>query len=149
MGCQEAPKRTEEEEKAKRLRVLFSNGLSKIYVLVNQGKLRGYTNAGLKVFYKEELDVSLVLFNEVQVHGFRIERIFRQPQGHLLLLGVSGAGKTTLSTFVAWMDGMTVLPIKVYNKYSGEDLDEDLRRVLRRSGCKDRQRVKHDGLWLP
>ena len=35
------------------------------------------------------------------------------------------------------MDGLTVFPIKVHNKYSGEDLDEDRRRVLRRSGCKD------------
>jgi len=67
----------------------------------------------------------------------RIDRIFRQPQGHLLLIGVSGAGKTTLSRFVAWMNGLTVFQIKVHNKYSAEDFDEDLRNVLRRSGCKD------------
>ena len=100
----------------------------------------------------------------------RIDRIFRQPQGHLLLIGVSGAGKTTLSRyrwenkivvhlfkdryvfpfgimnvlycthtcfvfrFVAWMNGLTVFQIKVHNKYSAEDFDEDLRQVLRRSG---------------
>lgn len=40
-------------------------------------------------------------------------RIFRQPQGHLLLIGVSGAGKTTLSRFVAWMNGLSVYQIKV------------------------------------
>lgn len=39
----------------------------------------------------------LVLFDEVLEHVLRIDRIFRQPQGHLLLIGVSGAGKTTLS----------------------------------------------------
>jgi hypothetical protein len=27
--------------------------------------------------------------------------------------------------------------IQVHNKYTGEDFDEDLRAVLRRSGCKD------------
>ena len=85
-GCQEALERTEEEEKAKRLRILFSNGLSKNYVLMEQGELRGYTKAGLKVFYEEELDVSLMLFNEVLDRVFRIDRIFRQPPGHLLLL---------------------------------------------------------------
>ena len=26
---------------------------------------------------------------------------------------------------------------QVHNKYTGEDFDEDLRAVLRRSGCKD------------
>lgn len=42
-----------------------------------------------------------------------LHRIFRQPQGHLLLIGVSGAGKTTLSRFVAWMNGLSVYQIKV------------------------------------
>lgn len=42
-----------------------------------------------------------------------MSRIFRQPQGHLLLIGVSGAGKTTLSRFVAWMNGLSVYQIKV------------------------------------
>ena len=34
-------------------------------------------------------------------------------QGHLLLIGVSGAGKTTLSRFVAWINGLSVYQIKV------------------------------------
>uniref|UniRef100_A0A2K6TE78 Cytoplasmic dynein 1 heavy chain 1 n=1 Tax=Saimiri boliviensis boliviensis TaxID=39432 RepID=A0A2K6TE78_SAIBB len=98
---------------------------------------RDYVKARLKVFYEEELDVPLVLFNEVLDHVLRIDRIFRQPQGHLLLIGVSGAGKTTLSRFVAWMNGLSVYQIKVHRKYTGEDFDEDLRTVLRRSGCKN------------
>ena len=88
------------------------------------------------MFYEEELDVPLVLFNEVLDHVLRIDRIFRQPQGHLLLIGVSGSGKTTLSRFVAWMNGLSVFQVKVHNKYSAEDFDEDLRGVLRRSGCR-------------
>lgn len=31
----------------------------------------------------------------------------------MLLIGVSGAGKTTLSRFVAWMNGLSVYQIKV------------------------------------
>lgn len=34
---------------------------------------------------------------------------------------------------VLWL----VMIIQVHNKYTGEDFDEDLRAVLRRSGCKD------------
>lgn len=116
--------------------ILYSNWLHRDYVPVEQSELRDYVKARLKVFYEEELDVPLVLFNEVLDHVLRIDRIYRQPQGHLLLIGVSGAGKTTLSRFVAWMNGLSVFQIKVHNKYSGEDFDEDLRMVLRRSGCK-------------
>lgn len=117
--------------------ILYSNWLSKDYTPVNRDELRDYVRARLKIFYEEELDVPLVLFDEVLEHVLRIDRIFRQPQGHLLLIGVSGAGKTTLSRFVAWMNGLSIFQIKVHNKYTSEDFDEDLRSVLRRSGCKD------------
>ncbi|CAF4132742.1 unnamed protein product, partial [Rotaria sp. Silwood2] len=116
--------------------ILYSNWLSKDYLPIEQEKLREYVRARLKIFYEEELDVQLVLFNEVLDHVLRIDRVFRQPQGHVLLIGVSGSGKTTLSRFVAWINGLHVFQIKVHNKYTSQDFDEDLRTVLRRSGCK-------------
>ncbi|KAF6766456.1 dynein [Ephemerocybe angulata] len=116
--------------------ILFSNWTSKDYIPVDRELLREYTKARLRVFYEEELDVPLVLFNDVLDHVLRIDRVFRQIQGHLLLIGVSGSGKTTLSRFVAWMNGLNIFQIKVSNKYTGEDFDEDLRTVLRRAGCK-------------
>lgn len=100
-------------EKALARPILYSNWLSKDYVPVEREQLREYVKARLKVFYEEELDVPLVLFDEVLDHVLRIDRIFRQPQGHLLLIGVSGAGKTTLSRFVAWMNGLSIFQIKV------------------------------------
>ncbi|KAJ3265095.1 hypothetical protein HDU77_006529 [Chytriomyces hyalinus] len=116
--------------------ILFSNWLSKNYQLVQRDDLRDFVKARLKVFYEEELDVPLVLFNDVLDHVLRIDRVFKQMQGHLLLIGVSGSGKTTLSRFVAWMNGLSLFQIKVHNKYTAEDFDDDLRNVLRRSGCK-------------
>ncbi|KAF1993187.1 dynein heavy chain [Amniculicola lignicola CBS 123094] len=116
--------------------ILFSNWLSKNYVPVEREGLRDFVKARLKTFCEEEVDVPLILFNDVLEHVLRIDRVFRQPQGHLILIGVSGSGKTTLSRFVAWMNGLKVYQIKVHGKYSGEDFDEDLRNVLRRCGCK-------------
>ncbi|KAL9625204.1 MAG: hypothetical protein Q9160_000606 [Pyrenula sp. 1 TL-2023] len=116
--------------------ILFSNWLSKNYISVEQEQLREFVKARLRTFCEEEVDVPLVLFNDVLEHALRIDRVFRQPQGHLILIGVSGSGKTTLSRFVAWMNGLKVFQIKVHGKYSAEDFDEDLRRVLRRCGCR-------------
>ncbi|PAA89834.1 hypothetical protein BOX15_Mlig025375g2 [Macrostomum lignano] len=124
------------KQEALRRPILFSNWLTKEYGPVEREPLRDYVRARLKVFYEEELDVPLVLFNQVLEHVLRIDRVFRQPQGHLLLIGVSGAGKTTLSRFVSWINGLSVFQVKVHNKYTGEDFDEDLRSVLRRTGCK-------------
>ncbi|CAG0913348.1 unnamed protein product [Notodromas monacha] len=126
-----------DKEKALKRPILYSNWLSRDYLPVDREELRSYVKARLKVFYEEELDVPLVLFNEVLDHVLRIDRIFRQPQGHVLLIGVSGAGKTTLSRFVAWMNGISIFQVKVHNRYTAEDFDEDLRTVLRRAGCRD------------
>lgn len=127
---------TIDEQKALGGPILFSNWLSKNYVPVDREQLRDFVKARLKTFCEEEVDVPLILFNDVLDHVLRIDRVFRQPQGHLILIGVSGSGKTTLARFVAWMNGLKVFQIKVHGKYSGEDFDEDLREVLRRCGCK-------------
>ncbi|UPX18708.1 dynein heavy chain [Ascochyta rabiei] len=127
---------TIDEDKALSGPILFSNWLSKNYVPVEREHLRDFVKARLRTFCDEEVDVPLILFNDVLEHVLRIDRVFRQPQGHLILIGVSGSGKTTLSRFVAWMNGLSVYQIKVHGKYTGDDFDEDLRNVLRRCGCK-------------
>ena len=125
-----------EHEKALQGPILYSNWLSKNYVPVERDQLRDFVKARLKTFCEEEVDTPIILFNDVLEHVLRIDRVFRQPQGHLILIGVSGSGKTTLSRFVAWMNGLKVFQIKVHGRYSAEDFDEDLRDVLRRTGCK-------------
>lgn len=75
--------------------ILFSNWTSRHYIPVDRDQLREYTKARLRVFHEEELDVQLVLFNDVLDHVLRIDRVFRQVQGHLLLIGVSGGGKVS------------------------------------------------------
>ena len=125
-----------DDDTALRGPILYSNWLSKNYVPVEREQLRSFVKARLKTFCEEEVDTPIILFNDVLEHVLRIDRVFRQPQGHLILIGVSGSGKTTLSRFVAWMNGLKVFQIKVHGKYSASDFDDDLRDVLRRSGCK-------------
>ena len=116
--------------------IYFSNWLSQLYTSVEQAELRKHVQARLKVFYEEELDVPLVVFDDVLEHVLRIDRVLRQPLGHLLLVGESGAGKTVLSRFVSWMNGISVFQIKLTRRYSLEDFDADLREVLTRAGCE-------------
>lgn len=82
-----------DEQKALGGPILFSNWLSKNYVPVDREQLRDFAKARLKTFCEEEVDVPLILFNDVLEHVLRIDRVFRQPQGHLILIGVSGSGK--------------------------------------------------------
>eukprot|EP00830_Metopus_es_P014557 TRINITY_DN3901_c0_g1_i1.p1 TRINITY_DN3901_c0_g1~~TRINITY_DN3901_c0_g1_i1.p1 ORF type:complete len:1012 (-),score=209.87 TRINITY_DN3901_c0_g1_i1:2492-5527(-) len=116
--------------------ILYTNYLTKNYVSVEREKLRAYVNARLKVFYEEEINVPIVVFDSVLDHILRIDRVLRQPIGHMLLVGASGVGKTTLSRFVSWMNNITVFQIKAGRTYSVSEFDEDLRTVMKRAGVK-------------
>ena len=116
--------------------MLYCKWLTKEYTSVGREELRKLVEAKLHIFYEEELDKELVVFDDVLDHILRIDRILRQPVGHALLVGESGAGKTVLSRFVAWMNGLTTFQIKVSKKYTVENFEEDLRIVLKRSGCE-------------
>lgn len=53
------------------------------------------------------------MFNQVLDQVLRIDRVFRQPQGHLLLIGLSGTGKATLCRFVSWLNQISFFQLKV------------------------------------
>ncbi|CAF1166657.1 unnamed protein product [Adineta steineri] len=90
---------------------------------IDEDELRQYIQGRLKTYYEEEVGIQLVIFNLVLDQVSTIDRVFRQPQGHLLLIGLSGTGKATLCRFVR-------------NKYTAPGFNDDLRQLLRRSGCK-------------
>lgn len=98
--------------------------------------LREFVKGKLSVFYEEELDVRLVIFDSVLDHIVRMDRVLRQPLGHLLLVGASGAGKTVLSKFVSWLNGLSVYTLKIGRNYDVLAFEADVRIVMKRAGVK-------------
>ncbi|ETO35335.1 dynein heavy chain, partial [Reticulomyxa filosa] len=122
--------------------ILFSDYLScqRNYLSVGKAELYEYVVQRVKAFNEEELDVALVIYDELLDHILRIDRVLRQPLGHLLLVGASGAGKSVFSRFVSWLNGMSTFQIKVHKDYTQEHFDQDLRSVLIRAGV-DGERI--------
>ena len=75
-------------------------------------------------------------FDDVLEHVLRIDRVLRQPLGHLLLVGESGAGKTVLIAICIVDEWHICLSDQINARYSLEDFDADLREVLTRAGCE-------------
>jgi len=111
--------------------------MTKNYTEIDREKIKLELESRLCTFSEEELDVKMVLFDEIIEHILRIDRILKQPLGHVLLSGVSGTGKTNIARFVAWMNGFSVFQIKAHAKYTLNDFTEDLRNMLRRAGCQN------------
>jgi dynein heavy chain 1, cytosolic len=82
--------------------IFYSTWLSKDTRRVDRNEMKDFLSARLRVFYEEELDVPLVVFDGVLDHVLRIDRVLRQPMGHLLLVGDSGAGMCL--KLLVWVD---------------------------------------------
>ncbi|ODV86297.1 hypothetical protein CANARDRAFT_211710 [[Candida] arabinofermentans NRRL YB-2248] len=116
--------------------ILFSDWLSYEYSPVDEKELTSFVDERLAVFSEEETSVSLVLYRDLLDHVLRIDRVLRNPQGHLILVGPSSSGKTVISKFVAWINGLKVFQLNVSRKYSLAEFDKTLRMLLCRCGAE-------------
>ncbi|KAI5950644.1 DYN1 [Candida margitis] len=112
--------------------VFFTDWMTLRYQSINSQELKQFVKERLRVYSEEEIESDLVLHEEMLDHILRIDRVLKQPQGHCILVGPSSSGRTTLSRFVAWMNGIKVVQLGVKADYSIDDFDEFLRRLLLR-----------------
>jgi dynein heavy chain len=77
---------------------------------------------------KDKLD--LVLFSDACEHVTRITRVLRQPQGNVLLLGVGGSGRQSLTRLSVFIRGMVLKGIQVVKGYNLAKWREDLKVML-------------------
>lgn len=110
--------------------ILFSTWLTSEYQSTDEAQLRNFVKHRLRVFSEEELDVDLILFEDLLDHSLRIDRVLRQHQGHLILVGPSTSGKTTLTKFVAWMNGLHVEQLRVHTGFTITHFEIVLRNIL-------------------
>lgn len=116
--------------------ILFSNLTTANYISVNISDIFERIKAKMILFQQEGMGTPLILHDQALKDILRIDRVFRQPQGHMLLIGLSGQGKATLIRFTAWLNGISIIQPSMHKGYNIAEFDEDLRIILRSSGLK-------------
>ncbi|CAM39839.2 putative dynein heavy chain [Leishmania braziliensis MHOM/BR/75/M2904] len=81
--------------------------------------------------------LGLVFFKDHCEHIARIIRILRQPRGNVLLVGVGGSGKRSLTRLASFISGCRIFETSVGKGYSMNDFHEFLLEVYTYAGVKN------------
>ena len=78
----------------------------------------------------------LVMFMDAISHVARITRVLRQPKGNMLLLGVGGSGRQSLSRLSTFMAECRIFSIEITKGYGLSEWRESLKEILLYAGIK-------------
>ena len=110
--------------------LLFSGLLSLDFKEVNKIDLVNFIEERFKTFCDEELEVPMVVHESMVDHILRIDRALKQVQGHMMLIGASRTGKTILTRFVAWLNGLKAVQPKIHRHSRLNDFDIVLKNAI-------------------
>ncbi|XP_051780645.1 dynein axonemal heavy chain 6-like [Erpetoichthys calabaricus] len=75
-----------------------------------------------------------VFFREAVEHIVRAARIFRQPGGHMMAIGLDGTGKITCISLACHISGCSLYRLAITKNYSYSDFREDIKKVFKQCG---------------
>ncbi|XP_069464806.1 dynein axonemal heavy chain 14 [Ambystoma mexicanum] len=75
-----------------------------------------------------------VFFTEAVQHITRAARVFKQPGGHMMLVGLDGTGKVTSATMACYISGCSLYRLSITRSYSHMDFREDLKKAFKQTG---------------
>eukprot|EP00930_Biecheleria_cincta_P014239 TRINITY_DN1233_c0_g1_i1.p1 TRINITY_DN1233_c0_g1~~TRINITY_DN1233_c0_g1_i1.p1 ORF type:complete len:4262 (-),score=887.85 TRINITY_DN1233_c0_g1_i1:333-13118(-) len=87
------------------------------------------------------INMPLVMFLDACEHCARICRVLCQPSGHVLLLGVGGSGRQSLTRLSAYMNEGECFQIEVAKGYGMTEFKDDLKRCLMKCGVEDKVQI--------
>lgn len=73
--------------------------------------------------------MNIVLFNDALEHLTRVHRGIRLQRGHVMLVGVGGSGKASLTKLAAFTAGCEVFQITLCRGYNEMSFKEDLKKL--------------------
>jgi len=90
-------------------------------------------------FSKKPLD--LVMFRFAIEHLAHINRIFLQPQGNILLLGVGGSGRQSLTRLASYIFDFDLYQVEITKNYNTQAWHDDIKVFMKKAGVEWRPTV--------
>ncbi|CAM9519636.1 unnamed protein product, partial [Chrysoparadoxa australica] len=82
--------------------------------------------------------MNLVLFRDAVCHVARIHRVLQLQRGNLLLVGVGGSGRQSMTRLATFIAGQTLFTIEITKNYRLGEFREDLKTLFDMTGVQDK-----------
>ncbi|XP_078792424.1 dynein axonemal heavy chain 2 isoform X2 [Oryzias latipes] len=105
----------------------------------------------LKTFLESQLEgynttpgmvpMNPVLFQDAIEHITRVVRVISQLRGNMLLIGIGGSGRQSLSKIAAFICGYRLFQVEVTKQYRKQEFREDIKKLYRLAGVENKPTV--------
>ncbi|XP_062849650.1 dynein axonemal heavy chain 2 [Trichomycterus rosablanca] len=85
--------------------------------------------------------MSLVLFRDAIEHVTRVVRVISQLRGNMLLVGIGGSGRQSLSRLAAYICDYMLFQVEVTKQYRKQEFREDIKKLYRLTGVENKPTV--------
>ncbi|KAK3571583.1 hypothetical protein QTP86_014552, partial [Hemibagrus guttatus] len=83
--------------------------------------------------------MSLVMFQFAIEHISRICRVLKQDNGHLLLVGIGGSGRSSAAKLATFIGQYELFQIELTKNYGRSEWRDDLKRVMTQAGVEGKK----------
>ncbi|CAK9808028.1 Dynein axonemal heavy chain 2 [Anthophora quadrimaculata] len=108
--------------------------------LTDIGAVRTYIEGQMEEYNASTgvVRMNLILFRDAVEHICRIVRVVSQPRGNMLLIGIGGSGRQSLSRIASYMCELNVFQISVTKNYRLPEFREDLKTLYMKTGVDNK-----------